>query len=241
VIDEQGLRYDVDPGKGTTDWYTDLGARYGANSVMYAQWQMMFSREFLETVFLRTNGGHPGEKLAVFSSLAATSSFGKLVVTTLGQWKFPFLYQYDVSGSTTNLHVALPSDFDVQPKVGVAPTCLFNVYRKTLPPQVPAGCKGLVADKWITFDLIVETGDVIPGKNTWHAERKLYMTIDGVRELVVHYGKDSPGYRGRNQRPFEAVWFAPYMTDKSWTQQHPVASVWHRELIVDDKPIPPPR
>jgi hypothetical protein len=227
----------VIPGMGVPDWYTDLGARYGANSTMFAQWKMCFSKTFVETVFEMGGGGYPGEKLAVFSSIQNTSDYGKLVVSTLNQWKFPYLYQYSQSGATANLYANLSMDYDVQPVLGQGATCRYNVYKVTPPGTIPVGCKGIVANKWITFDLRVITGGLIPGTTTWAARRTLWMTIDGVKTLVIDYDETLPGAIGRNSRDFEAVWLAPYMTSKSATQDHPVASVWYRDLIVDDKEI----
>jgi len=102
------------------------------------------------------------------------------------------------------------------------------------------GCENIVADKWITFDLVVETGGEIPGTKTWECDRKLYMTIDGIKRLVVHYSSsDRPP--GRNARPWTAVWLSPYMTGRDPAQTFPATpSVWYREVIADDKPIPPP-
>lgn len=244
VIDAKGLRFDVVAGRGTTDWYTDLGARYGENSTMYAQWQMWFSDELLNTVFEMTGGGYPGIKLAVFSSLNNTSDSQKLVVSTLNQWNLVYLYQY-WKGNTANLYANMPGtngQQDIQPVVGEPPACIYPAYAQSPRGTTPPGCDGLKSGQWVTFDLKVETGGPFPDHpSAWHAERWLWMTIDGVKRLVIHYGKDSPGYIGRNAGAFEAIWLAPYMTNKSATQVHPVASVWHRELIVDDKPIPPPK
>lgn len=244
VIDAKGLRCDVVAGLGVADWYTDLGARYGANSTMYAQWQMWFSPELLSTVYEMTGGGYPGIKLAVFSSLNATSDSQKLVVSTLDQWNLVYLYQY-WRAATANLYAPIPSSGgqqDVQPVVGEAPTCLYPAYAQSPRGTTPPGCEGLKSGQWVTFDLKVETGGAFPDHpSAWHAERWLWLTIDNIKKLIIHYGKDSPGYIGRNAGAFEAIWLAPYMTGKSATQQHPVASVWHRELIVDDKPIPPPK
>lgn len=240
-IDAKGLRFDVVPGMGVPDWYTDLGQHYGPNSTMYAQWQMLFSAELLNTVFEMTGGGYPGIKLAVFSSLNATSDSQKLVVSTLNQWNLVYLYQY-WQGATANLYANMPGTGgmqDIQPVVGQLPTCIYPAYAQAARGTTPPGCKGLPALKWVTFDIKVVSGAMIPGINACEAERWLWLTVGGVKTLIIHYGKDSPGYIGRNADPFQAIWLAPYMTNKSATQQHPIASVWHRELIVDDKPIPP--
>lgn len=240
IIDQHGLRFDVVPDKEIPDWYADLNYRYGANSTMYVQWQQRFSKLFVETVFMK-NGLMSGEKLAVLSSFMNTSSWGKIVVSLLDGHKFPYLYQYDESSNTRNLVPGIgspPTDFDWQPKIGQVPTCLYTVTNGTPIGQIPPGCFGILADKWITFDLVVETGDLIPGTNTWHADRKLYATVDGVKRLLIHYGAATQNYVGRNAAPFEAIWLAPYLTNGS--SGHPVASCWYREVIVDDKPIPTP-
>ena len=65
-------------------------------------------------------------------------------------------------------------------------------------------------------------------------------TLDGIKRLVVHY-RSGEGRPGRNARPWTAVWLSPYMTDRDPAQTFPATpSVWYREVIVDDKPIPPP-
>jgi hypothetical protein len=131
---------------------------------------------------------------------------------------------------------------DIQPVIGQAPSCIYPAYAQAPRGTMPPGCVGLLADKWITFDLKIETGGLMAGEtNQWDCERWLWMTIDGVKRLVIHYGTQSNQYIGRSAEPFEAIWFSPYMTNKSFTQVHPVASVWHRYLIADDKPIAPPK
>ena len=100
------------------------------------------------------------------------------------------------------------------------------------------GCITLVADKWITFDLEADTGGLIPGTNTWDCEIRLYMTVDGVRQRVIDYGKNTRGYTGRNVKAWTGIWLAPYMTDRDSSQAFAeTPSVWYREVIVDDKAI----
>jgi hypothetical protein len=244
VIDDNSLRFDVVPGLGVADWYTDLGARYGPNSVIYVQFQMWLSPELLNTVFEMTGGGYPGIKLAVLSSLNATSDSQKLVLSTLNGWNLVYFYQY-WGGNTANLYAPIPSSGgrqDVQPIVGEPPSCIYPLYATAPRGTTPPGCKGLTGGIWTTVDIKVESGEMFPDRIACLAERWLWLTgIDGVKRLTLHYGKDTPGYIGRNADPFEAIWFAPYMTGKSATQQHPVATMRIRELIVDDKPIPPPK
>lgn len=242
VIDALGLRFDIETGKGINDWYFKLPQPFGANSKFYLQWRQRFNAAFIDTVFRTSGGGHPGIKLAIISEFNGSSTWPKLVVSTLDQHKFPFLYQYDQNGSTKNLMRSASggADYDWQPKVGLAGTCLYSVNKRTPNGQPTPGCDGLVADKWITFDLEVLTEDLMPGTNTWHCDRKLFMTIDGERRLVVHYSSHDGGV-GRNARPWTGVWLSPYMTARDGAQTFPVTpSVWYREVIVDDKPIPPP-
>lgn len=243
VIDEFGLRYDIETGKGINDWYFKLPRPVGANSTFYMQWQQRFNAAFVDTVFRMRGGGYPGIKLAMVSEITGSSTWPKLVVSTMDQHKFPYLYQYDQNGSTTSLSRNIgnpPTDFDWQPKPEAAPSCLYTVNNRTPQDHATPGCDSLVADKWITFDLVVETGGEIPGTKTWECDRKLYMTIDGVKRLIVHYSSSNRA-PGRNARPWTAVWLSPYMTDRDPAQIFPVTpSVWYREVIVDDKPIPPP-
>jgi len=242
VVDELGLRYDIETGKGINDWYFKLPRPFGANSTFYMQWQQRFNAAFVGTVFRMQGGGLPGIKLAMVSEFTGSSTWPKLVVSTMDQHKFPFLYQYDQNGSTKNLMTGSNNgaDYDWQPKVGVPASCLYTVNNRTPQGQPTPGCESIVADKWITFDLVVDTGGEIPGTKTWECDRKLYMTLDGVKRLVVHYSSGD-GRPGRNARPWTAAWLSPYMTDRDPAQTFPVTpSVWYREVIVDDKPIPPP-
>jgi hypothetical protein len=245
VVDEFGLRFDIETGKGINDWYFKLPRPVGANSTFYLQWQQRFNAAFIRTVFRMQDGGYPGIKLAMISEVQGSSTWPKLVVSTMDQHKFPYLYQYDQNGNTFNLHRGVPigqapSDFDWQPKPGALASCLYTVNNRTPQGQPTPGCENIVADKWITFDLVVETGGEIPGTKTWECDRKLYMTIDGVKRLVVHY-TSGDGRPGRNAGPWTAVWLSPYMTERDPAQTFPVTpSVWYREIIVDDKPIPPP-
>ena len=242
VVDEFGLRYDIETGKGINDWYFKLPRPFGANTTFYMQWQQRFNAAFVDTVFRMRGGGFPGIKLAMISEFTGSSTWPKLVVSTLDQHKFPFLYQYDQGGNTSNLMAGANNgaDYDWQPKVGVPASCVYTVNNRTPQGQPTPGCESIVADKWITFDLVVDTGGEIPGTKTWECDRKLYMTIDGVKRLVVHYSSTNRP-PGRNARPWTAVWLSPYMTDRDPAQTFPVTpSVWYREVIVDDKPIPPP-
>ena len=67
---------------------------------------------------------------------------------------------------------------------------------------------------------------------------RLYMTVNGARKLVIRYGPGTPGYTGRNAKPWTGVWLAPYMTDRDGSPSFPVTpSVWYREVIIDDKAI----
>ena len=242
VVDAFGLRYDIETGKGINDWYFKLPRPFGENSTFHMQWQQRFNTAFVGTVFRMRGGGYPGIKLAMVSEMAGSSTWPKLVVSTLDQHKFPFLYQYDQGGNTSNLMGGANrgTDYDWQPKAGYPASCLYTVNTRIPQGQPTPGCENVVADKWITFDLVVETGGEIPGTKTWECDRKLYMTIDGVKRLVVHY-TSGDGRPGRNARPWTAVWLSPYMTDRDPAQTFPAKpSVWYREVIVDDKPIPPP-
>ena len=120
VIDQYGLRFDVMTGKGIPDWYASFNHSFGANSTMYVQWKQRFNQAFIDTVFQTADGGYPGVKLAVSSSFANTSDWQKLVVSTLDQWQFPFLYQYDQNGATLNLDSGVNNgaNFDWRPKYG---------------------------------------------------------------------------------------------------------------------------
>jgi hypothetical protein len=241
VIDSFGLRFDVKQGRGIPDWYFKLPREFGANSRFRMQWQQRFNQAFISTVFRMAGGGYPGIKLAIVSAFEASSPWEKLVVSTMDQHKFPYLYRYDENGNTSNIEPSIgnpPVDFDWQPKLGQAPTCLYTKANATPQGQAVPGCETLVADRWITFDLEADTGDVIPGTNTWDCELRLYMTVDGVRKLVIRYGPGSPGYTGRNAKPWTGVWLAPYMTDRDGSQEFSeTPSVWYREVIVDDKAI----
>ena len=244
VVDPFGLRFDIETGKGINDWYFKLPRPVGANSTFYLQWQQRFNAAFVGTVFRMQDGGYPGIKLAMVSEITGSSTWPKLVVSTLDQHKFPYLYQYDQNGNTFNLSRNVgspPTDFDWQPKPGAEASCLYTVNNRTPQNRATPGCDGLVADKWITFDLEIETGDLIPGTKTWHCDRRLYMTVDGVKRLVVDYSSREGGGAGRNAQPWTAVWLAPYMTERDGAQTFAATpSVWYREVIVDDKPIPPP-
>ena len=245
AVDAFGLRFDIEAGKGINDWYFKLPRPVGANSVFYLQWQQRFNAAFVGTVFRMQDRGYPGIKLAMVSEITGSSTWPKLVVSTMDQHKFPYLYQYDQNGNTFNLNRGVPigqapTDFDWQPKAGAVASCLYTVNNRTPQGQPTPGCESIVADKWITFDLVVETGGEIPGTKTWECDRKLYMTVDGVKRLVVHY-RSGEGRPGRNAGPWTAVWLSPYMTDRDPAQTFPeTPSVWYREVIADDKPIPPP-
>lgn len=241
VIDSLGLRFDIKQGRGIPDWYFRLPREFGANSSFRMQWQQRFNQAFISTVFRTSGGSYPGIKLAIVSAFEASSPWEKLVVSTMDQHKFPFLYRYDQNGNTSNIQPNIgnpPVDFDWQPKLGQAPTCLYTKTGATPQGQAVAGCETLVADQWITFDLEADTGNPIPNTNTWDCEMRLYMTVNGVRKLVIRYGPGTPGYTGRNARPWTGVWLAPYMTDRDGSQSFPVTpSAWYREVIVDDKTI----
>ena len=241
VIDSLGLRFDVKQGRGVPDWYFRLPRAFGANSTFRMQWQQRFNQAFISTVFRTAGGGYPGIKLAIVSAFEASSPWEKLVVSTMDQHKFPFLYRYDQNGNTSNIepHIGNPPvDFDWQPKLGQAPSCLYTKVGATPQGQAVAGCETLVADQWITFDLEADTGNAIPNTNTWDCEMRLYMTVNGVRKLVIRYGPGTPGYTGRNAKPWTGVWLSPYMTDRDGSQSFPVTpSAWYREVIVDDKAI----
>ena len=241
VIDALGLRFDVKQGRGIPDWYFRLPREFGANSSFRMQWQQRFNQAFISTVFRTSGGGYPGIKLAIVSAFEASSPWEKLVVSTMDQHKFPYLYRYDQNGNTSNIQPNIgnpPVDFVWQPKLGEAPTCLYSKTNATPQGQAVPGCETLVADQWITFDLEADTGDLIAGTNTWDCELRLYMAINGVRKLVIRFGPGSPGYTGRNAKPWTGVWLAPYMTDRDGSQTFPVTpSTWYREVIVDDKAI----
>jgi hypothetical protein len=241
VIDALGLRFDVKQGRGIPDWYFRLPREFGANSSFRMQWQQRFNQAFISTVFRTAGGGYPGIKLAIVSAFEASSPWEKLVVSTMDQHKFPYLYRYDQAGNTDNIEPAVdnvPTDFDWQPKQGQSPTCLYTQSNVTPQGQNVPGCTTLVADKWITFDLEADTGGLIPGTNTWDCEIRLYMTVDGVRQRVIDYGKNTRGYTGRNAKAWTGIWLAPYMTDRDLNQPFAVTpSTWYREVIVDDKPI----
>ena len=241
VIDALGLRFDVKQGRGIPDWYFRLPREFGANSSFRMQWQQRFNQAFISTVFRTAGGGYPGIKLAIVSAFEASSPWEKLVVSTMDQHKFPYLYRYDQAGNTDNIEPAVdnvPTDFDWQPKQGQSPTCLYTQSNVTPQGQNVPGCTTLVADKWITFDLEADTGGLIPGTNTWDCEIRLYMTVDGVRQLVIDYGKNTRGYTGRNAKAWTGIWLAPYMTDRDGSQTFPVMpSTWYREVIVDDRTI----
>ena len=241
VIDSLGLRFDVKQGRGIPDWYFRLPREFGADSSFRMQWQQRFNQAFISTVFRTAGGGYPGIKLAIISAFEASSPWEKLVVSTMDQHKFPYLYRYDQNGNTSNIQPNIgnpPVDFDWQPKLGEAPACLYSRTNATPQGQAVPGCETLVADQWITFDLEADTGAIIPGTSTWDCELRLYMTVDGVRKLVIRYGPGSPGYTGRNAKPWTGVWLAPYMTDRDGSQTFAeTPSVWYREVIVDDKAI----
>lgn len=241
VIDALGLRFDVKQGRGIPDWYFRLPREFGADSSFRMQWQQRFNQAFISTVFRTAGGGYPGIKLAIVSAFEASSPWEKLVVSTMDQHKFPYLYRYDQNGYTSSIQPNIgnpPVDFDWQPKLGEAPTCLYSRTNATPRGQAVPGCETLVADQWITFDLEADTGGIIPGTNTWDCELRLYMTVDGVRKLVIRYGPGSPGYTGRNAKPWTGVWLAPYMTDRDGSQAFAeTPSTWYREVIVDDKAI----
>ena len=242
VIDALGLRFDVKQGRGIPDWYFKLPREFGANSAFRMQWQQRFNQAFISTVFRTAGGGYPGIKLAIISAFTASSPWEKLVVSTMDQHKFAYLYRYDQAGYTDNLEPGVgvgPTDFDWQPKQGQSATCLYTQSNVTPQGQNVPGCVTLVADRWITFDLEADTGDLIPGTNTWDCEIRLYMTVDGVRQLVIDFGRNTRGYTGRNAKPWTGIWLAPYMTDRDLNQQFAVTpSAWYREVIVDDKVIP---
>ena len=173
VIDALGLRFDVKQGRGIPDWYFRLPREFGANSSFRMQWQQRFNQAFISTVFRTSGGGYPGIKLAIISAFEASSPWEKLVVSTMDQHKFPYLYRYDQAGNTDNIEPAVdnvPTDFDWQPKQGQSATCLYTQSNVTPQGQNVPGCITLVADKWITFDLEADTGGLIPGTNTWDCE-----------------------------------------------------------------------
>ena len=87
----------------------------------------------------------------------------------MDQHGFPYLYHYDQNGNTSNIQPNIgnpPVDFDWQPKLGEAQTCLYSRTNATPQGQAVPGCETLVADQWITFDLEADTGAIIPGTNT---------------------------------------------------------------------------
>lgn len=245
VIDpvKQALMFPVVQGKGNADWVFRIPPA-GANTFRALQWQLQFNHDFIGTTFRTSGGGYPGIKLAIISLFERSSPSNKLVVSTMDQHKFPFLYRYNwQSGATENLEPAVgnpPTDFDWQPKQGQPATCLYSRTNATPQGQAVPGCDTLVADKWITFDLEAETGDVVAGTNgqAWHCTMRLWMTIEGVRKLVIDYGPQCQGYQGRRAEPWTGIWLVPYMTDRDPAQAFQGwPTVWAREVIFDDKPI----
>lgn len=258
VMDELGLRFDVETGKFFTDWVFKL-PDFGANSFFALQWEQRWNQAFIDTVFQPLAGqSYPGVKLAIINNFIGSSTLPKHVVTLMDQHKFPFIYQYDpTSGQTRNLQVGINNgaDFDLQPKVGIPATCLYTVNNSIPQGQATPGCDTILADTWVRFNFEVQTFDLIPGVNAWHADRKLYMTVNGVRKLVIHYSSLTPNCIGRVNQPWNAVWLGCYMT--SWDQSQTFAltpSTWYRRVIVDNKsmvgavlesppdpvPVPPP-
>lgn len=237
VIDVDGLKFPIETGKGINSWYAKFGRGFGANSTLCVQWKQRFNAAFISTRFKMVGRTDPpGIKLGVLSSAANTSDAQKQVLSTYA-WMIPYLYGYSDLGGTTVNYDSPTAGW--QPRKGEPTTCVQSGAWSTVPfTQTPPGCIGLVADDWITFDYIVQTGGQIPGTIYWDARRIVYMTIAGQLLKVIDFAPGMPGYIGRIARDLEAIWLGPYMTNRDLTQEFPVTpATWYRDLIIDDKPI----
>lgn len=251
-IDNGGLRFVVRTGRGIPDWYRKFLVPFGANSTFRLQFAWRCNRAFREAIFRMRDpttgliGGWPGIKRAIVCSAELSSDWEKLVLSTLDQHFHDIFYGYDQNGNTKNIEPAVNNgaDYDWQPRLGEAPTCLYTRTNATPQGQAVPGCAALPADEWVETYVEVDTGGLIPGTNTWDAERRLYLAFNGgPRVLVIRFGPGSPGYFGRNAKPYTGLWLSPYMTMRDGQQLFPngTPAVWYREVIVDDKDIAPMR
>lgn len=247
AIDSQkrALRLQVLPGStndGAGKWQTrfsDDGSRvFRSNSQFFVQWAFEHDGYYSPGA----SGVGYGPKFAYLGgeNVGSTNEFSILVVPTYYTSGLPFVYTYVPKLGTYGLGSRQADD-------------TFNLQTSCPYPYKVTTCIPIPANKKVYFQIGVQlfgytTGDIDGTQYAGvDAAVKMWITIDGITQLIVDWGPNSPGYKPFMANPdhtgnaFSRIMFDAYQTSKDPTINHPIYNLWFSELILSTQRIPDPK
>jgi len=264
------LRFDIpsQSGSNAAGWFyanfaDDLSVQFGENSEFFVQWRQSVSQSFATTFFTEDWGDgkvHPQggiKSIIVTAGDQPTRTFASceaigIVITTYYQVmpRIPVGYDSCVGSASHGPYSGFyesvpPGPVDWKLQNGPTSNCTYSANQGA---TSNAGCWTWKPDEWMTFELRLKMGPRNLSTGEWdNSEVQMWAAHEGADPaLILDWHPGISGYFAltagsptENQR-FGKVWLLPYMTNKDYTQVHPLAQTWVDDLIISRTLVPYP-
>lgn len=234
------LRFDIMPKLGANtsgSFPLDFSKEFDSGEEFFVQWRQRFDQEMATRVF---HGGE-GWKQAIIggdgreSRSARSCTPNEIVLQNSYHRGFPQIYHscgIKDSQYEPLTPISPPSDYLLQDAV----SCKYSNPKASQ-------CFRYRPDQWMTFQIHVKIGKwYVNQSGNYHRDStvELWTAEENKPSVLLISMPDYDLVHDGAVEKYQRIWFLPYNTNKSDSEDHPVAHTWYDEFIVSTARIPDP-
>jgi hypothetical protein len=259
------LRFTI-PSNSSADssgaWFTnfsdDLSFQVSEGQEVFVQWRQRFSPEFLNTVYLASDGSRAGGwKMADISAgdlntcTPGTAESAKCPTTC---WDFETVIQNTNQRSIPQVYTNCAGPFPYRGLTGyTSNVTVQNAVGCLYPDYATPPCIKYRANEWMTFQVRIKVGHW----DQWDSTIQMWVGYQGQPSVLVidcSSTATNPCNNGINNEARNGwylhnsdhtykigkLWLLPYHTNKDPNQAHPTAYTWYDDVIISRTKIAEP-